>query len=97
VLASLPRPGGLFLDGDHLRLDAAEGPVLARLERVLEEREVQRHSPSGHDVRRRALAAASQKIVFRVSRQTRSSQLVNRVRRMKFRRQGDEKLHIYLR
>jgi hypothetical protein len=51
VIASLLRPGGLFLDGGHLRLDAAEGPVLARLERVLDEREIQRHSPSGHDVR----------------------------------------------
>jgi SAM-dependent methyltransferase len=51
VLAGVLRPGGLFLDGDHLRLDAAGSPVLARLERVLEEREVQRHSPSGHDDR----------------------------------------------
>jgi SAM-dependent methyltransferase len=51
VLASLLRPGGLFLDGDHLRLDATESPVLARLERVLEEREVQRCSPSGYEGR----------------------------------------------
>lgn len=51
VLASLLRPGGLFLDGDHLRLDATESPVLARLERVLEERGDQRRSPSGYDGR----------------------------------------------
>jgi SAM-dependent methyltransferase len=47
VLASLLRPGGLYLDGDHLRLDASDSPVLAGLERVLEEREKQRRSPAG--------------------------------------------------
>lgn len=51
VLAGLLRPGGLFLDGDHLRLDASESPVLAGLERVLEERENQRRCPSGFDGR----------------------------------------------
>jgi SAM-dependent methyltransferase len=51
VLASLLRPGGLFLDGDHLRLDATESPVLAGLDRVLEERGIQRRSPSGYDGR----------------------------------------------
>jgi SAM-dependent methyltransferase len=48
VVASLLRPGGLFLDGDHLRLDEADDPVLARLDRVLEEREDRRRFPGGH-------------------------------------------------
>ncbi|HEY6493909.1 MAG TPA: class I SAM-dependent methyltransferase [Trebonia sp.] len=48
VVAGLLRPGGLFLDGDHLRLDEAEQPVLARLDRVLEEREDRRRFPDGH-------------------------------------------------
>jgi SAM-dependent methyltransferase len=42
TLAGLLRPGGLFLDGDHLRFDEESSPVLARLERVFEERENQR-------------------------------------------------------
>jgi SAM-dependent methyltransferase len=42
------RPGGLFLDGDHFGLDETEHPVLARLDRVLGEREEQRRSPAGH-------------------------------------------------
>ena len=48
TLAGLLRPGGLFLDGDHLRLSEAESPVLARLDRALEEREDQRRFPGGH-------------------------------------------------
>jgi SAM-dependent methyltransferase len=48
VLAALLRPGGLFLDGDHLRLDETATPVLARLERTLEEREAHRRFPLGH-------------------------------------------------
>jgi len=48
ALAGLLRPGGLFLDGDHLRLDPAASPVLARLERELEEREGRRRYPDGH-------------------------------------------------
>lgn len=48
ALASLLRPGGLFLDGDHLRLDETENPVLARLDRVLEEAEDRRRFPAGH-------------------------------------------------
>jgi SAM-dependent methyltransferase len=48
VLASLLRPGGLLLDGDHLRLDERENPVLARLDRMLEEREGLRRFPDGH-------------------------------------------------
>jgi SAM-dependent methyltransferase len=48
ALGALLRPGGLFLDGDHLRLDQASAPVLARIERALEEREAQRRFPDGH-------------------------------------------------
>lgn len=48
ALAGLLRPGGLFLDGDHLRLSEAENPVLARLDRALEERADQRRFPDGH-------------------------------------------------
>jgi SAM-dependent methyltransferase len=47
TLAGLLRPGGLFLDGDHLRLDEAASPVLSRLERELEERESQRRFAAG--------------------------------------------------
>jgi SAM-dependent methyltransferase len=48
VLAGLLRPGGLFLDGDHLRLDEAQHPVLARLDRAIEEAEDRRRFPDGH-------------------------------------------------
>jgi len=41
------RPGGLLLDGDHLRDDEAEAPTLARLGRALVECEVRRHPASG--------------------------------------------------
>jgi SAM-dependent methyltransferase len=47
-LAVLLRPGGLFLDGDHLRLDETANPVLAGLERELEDREARRRFPGGH-------------------------------------------------
>ncbi|HEY1819720.1 MAG TPA: class I SAM-dependent methyltransferase [Trebonia sp.] len=47
-LAGLLRPGGLFLDGDHLRLDESRSPVLAGLERELEDREARRRFPDGH-------------------------------------------------
>jgi SAM-dependent methyltransferase len=47
VVASLLRPGGLFLDGDHLRLNEDDAPVLARLDRILEEREDRRRFPGG--------------------------------------------------
>ena len=47
-VAGLLRPGGLFLDGDHLRLDEARNPVLARLDRALEEAEGRRRFPGGH-------------------------------------------------
>lgn len=48
VLAGLLRPGGLFLDGDHLRLDESENPALARLDRAVEEAEHRRRFPEGH-------------------------------------------------
>ena len=48
MVAGLLRPGGLFLDGDHLRLDEAQAPVLACLDRVLEEREDRRRFPRGY-------------------------------------------------
>jgi SAM-dependent methyltransferase len=48
ALAGMLRPAGLFLDGDHLRLDETSSPVLARLDRVLEERESERRFPDGH-------------------------------------------------
>jgi SAM-dependent methyltransferase len=48
TLAGLVKPGGLFLDGDHFRLDEAASPVLARLDRALEEKESQRRFPDGH-------------------------------------------------
>jgi SAM-dependent methyltransferase len=51
VLAGLLRPGGLFLDGDHLRLSEDDSPVLARVERALEEQEDRRRFPGGHAAR----------------------------------------------
>jgi SAM-dependent methyltransferase len=46
-LATVLRPGGLLLDGDHFQDDAAAVPTLARLGRVLIEREEQRRFPEG--------------------------------------------------
>jgi SAM-dependent methyltransferase len=48
TLAGLLRPGGVFLDGDHLRQQESASPVLARLERVVEERQNQRRFPDGY-------------------------------------------------
>ena len=48
VLAGLLRPGGVFLDGDHLRLDETQNPALARLDRAIEEAEDRRRFPGGH-------------------------------------------------
>jgi SAM-dependent methyltransferase len=48
ALAVLLRRGGLFLDGDHLRTDQGSAPVLAGIERALEEREALRCFPDGH-------------------------------------------------
>ena len=44
-LASVLRPGGLLLDGDHFALGAKESPVLARLDRELRQREDKRRFP----------------------------------------------------
>jgi SAM-dependent methyltransferase len=46
-VATVLRPGGLLLDGDHLREDETQAPTLARLGRALVEREVRRHPDSG--------------------------------------------------
>ena len=46
-VATVLRPGGLLLDGDHLREDEDKAPKLARLGRALVEREVQRHPDTG--------------------------------------------------
>jgi SAM-dependent methyltransferase len=48
ALAGLLRPGGLFLDGDHMRLDEAENPALTGVEQALEEQEARRRFPGGH-------------------------------------------------
>ena len=47
-LASVLRPGGLLLDGDHFTLDDKENPVLARLDVALRQREDRRRFPGGH-------------------------------------------------
>ncbi len=46
-LSGLLRPGGVLLNGDHLREDDA-APRLQRLERALLEREERRRFPGGH-------------------------------------------------
>jgi SAM-dependent methyltransferase len=46
-LAGLLRPGGVLLNGDHMREDDAS-PVLQQLDRALIEREESRRFPSGH-------------------------------------------------
>jgi SAM-dependent methyltransferase len=45
--ASVLRPGGLLLNGDHLLDDEAVAPTLARLEQALIEREERRRAPGG--------------------------------------------------
>jgi SAM-dependent methyltransferase len=47
-LAAALRPGGLLLDGDHLRVDETDSPTLARLDRAVTEREERRRNPDGH-------------------------------------------------
>jgi SAM-dependent methyltransferase len=47
TLAGLLRPGGLFLDGDHLHEDETASPVLGQLDRALEAREARRRYPDG--------------------------------------------------
>jgi SAM-dependent methyltransferase len=46
-LAALLRPGGLVLNGDHLKDDAEAAPTLARLGQALIEREEARRFPGG--------------------------------------------------
>jgi SAM-dependent methyltransferase len=47
-LAPLLRPGGLLLNGDHLREDESVAPVLAKLDAALLTLEDQRRFPDGH-------------------------------------------------
>ena len=47
-LAQVLRPGGLLLNGDHLLLDEASSPVLAKLGEALLQREDRRRFPDGH-------------------------------------------------
>jgi SAM-dependent methyltransferase len=47
-LATVLRPGGLLLNGDHFASDAKQHPTLARLEVALREREDRRRFPDGH-------------------------------------------------
>jgi len=47
-LATVLRPGGVLLNGDHLEEDEATAPTLARLGSALIEREEQRCFPDGH-------------------------------------------------
>jgi SAM-dependent methyltransferase len=47
-VATVLRPGGLLLDGDHFTLDAAQSPTLAGLDQALRQREDRRRFPGGH-------------------------------------------------
>jgi SAM-dependent methyltransferase len=47
-LATVLRPGGLLLDGDHFKGDENACPVIERLGEALIEREEQRRFPHGH-------------------------------------------------
>ncbi|MHB1595476.1 MAG: class I SAM-dependent methyltransferase [Streptosporangiaceae bacterium] len=49
ALAEVLRPGGVFLNGDHLREDPKAAPELARLGRALNDLEDLRRFPGGHD------------------------------------------------
>ncbi len=46
-VATVLRPGGLLLNGDHLAEDDAAAPTLVRLGRALNEREERRRAPHG--------------------------------------------------
>jgi SAM-dependent methyltransferase len=46
-VATVLRPGGLMLNGDHLAEDESAAPTLARLGKILIEREEQRRAPGG--------------------------------------------------
>jgi SAM-dependent methyltransferase len=47
-LATVLRPGGLLLNGDHFNLDEKQSPTLARLDLALRHREDLRRFPGGH-------------------------------------------------
>jgi SAM-dependent methyltransferase len=47
-LATILKPGGLLLNGDHFQRDQKEEPTLAALDRALREREDRRRFPDGH-------------------------------------------------
>jgi len=47
-LTRVIRPGGLLLNGDHLRVDDTRSPVLSKLEEALLKREDKRRFPDGH-------------------------------------------------
>ncbi|MHB1430960.1 MAG: class I SAM-dependent methyltransferase [Streptosporangiaceae bacterium] len=49
ALAGVLRPGGVFLNGDHLREDPKTAPELARLGHALNDLEDLRRFPCGHD------------------------------------------------
>jgi SAM-dependent methyltransferase len=51
-LATVLRPGGLLLDGDHLKEDQAVAPTLARLGEALTDRAVQRLADDGQSADR---------------------------------------------
>ena len=48
TLATVLRPGGLFLDGDHFGSDPVTAPTLVQLEHELLDREDRRRFPDGH-------------------------------------------------
>ena len=47
-LATVLRPGGLLLDGDHFKGDESASPVIEKLGEALIAREEQRRFPQGH-------------------------------------------------
>jgi len=47
-LASVLKPGGLLLNGDHFKVDAKQSPVLAALDTALRQKEDARRFPAGH-------------------------------------------------
>jgi SAM-dependent methyltransferase len=47
-VASVLRPGGLLLNGDHFTLDVKQSPTLTRLDLALRQREDLRRFPGGH-------------------------------------------------
>ncbi|MBV9449675.1 MAG: class I SAM-dependent methyltransferase [Streptosporangiaceae bacterium] len=47
-LATVLKPGGLLLDGDHFQVNERESPILARLDRAVRQRENTRRFPDGH-------------------------------------------------